>query len=120
MVSPGRFFQAAADLAAAQSAGVTARRAQQLATLRAPLNGVVTRMSAVLGASVDANQTLVEVADPMALDIVFNVSPAEAGRIHAGDTVTVTSGEGAPFVPKPTPPQVLVSTLAALMASTPC
>jgi len=33
---------------------------------------------------------------------------------------TVTSGEGAPFVPKPTPPQVLVSTLAALMASTPC
>ena len=86
--------QAAADLAAAQSAGVTARRAQQLATLRAPLNGVVTRMSAVLGASVDANQTLVEVADPMALDIVFNVSPAEAGRVHDGDTVTVTSGEG--------------------------
>jgi len=28
-------------------------------------------MSAVLGASVDANQTLVEVADPLALDIVF-------------------------------------------------
>ena len=87
--------QAAADLAAAQAAAVTARRAQQLATLRAPLSGVVTRMSAVLGASVDANQTLVEVADPMALDIVFNVSPAEAGRIHNGDTVTVTSGEGA-------------------------
>ena len=87
--------QAAADLAAAQAAAVTARRAQQLATLRAPLTGVVTRMSAVLGASVDANQPLVEVADPMALDIVFGVSPAEAGRIHPGDTVTVTSGEGA-------------------------
>lgn len=87
--------QAAADLAAAQAAAVTARRAQQLATMRAPLSGVVTRMSAVLGASVDANQTLVEVADPSALDIVFNVSPAEAGRIHTGDTVTVTSGEGA-------------------------
>ena len=87
--------QAAADLAAAQAAAVTARRAQQLATLRAPLNGVVTRIGAVLGASVDANQPLVEVADPLALDIVFNVSPAEAGRIHAGDTVTVTSGEGA-------------------------
>jgi RND family efflux transporter MFP subunit len=86
--------QAAADLAAAQAAAVTARRSQQLATLRAPLNGVVTRVSAVLGASVDANQTLVEVADPMALDIVFNVSPAEAGRIHSGDTATVTSGEG--------------------------
>ena len=86
--------QAAADLAAAQSAAVTARRAQQLATLRAPINGVVTRMNAVLGASVDANQTLVEVADPMALDIVFNVSPVEAGRIHNQDTVIVTSGEG--------------------------
>ena len=86
--------QAAADLAAAQADAVTARRAQELATLRAPLRGVVTRMSAVLGASVDANQTLVEVADPMALDIVFNVSPTEAGHIHSGDTVTVTSGEG--------------------------
>jgi RND family efflux transporter MFP subunit len=86
--------QAAADLAAAQAAAVTARRAQQLATLRAPLNGVVTRMSAVLGATVDVNQTLVEVADPMALDIVFNVSPAEASRIHRGDTATVASGEG--------------------------
>ena len=87
--------QAAADLAAAQAAAVTARRAQQLATLRAPLSGVVTRMSAVLGASVDASQALVDVADPLALDIVFNVSPTEAGRIHSGDTVTVTSGEGA-------------------------
>ena len=87
--------QAAADLAAAQAAAVTARRAKQLATLRAPLSGVVTRMSAVLGASVDANQPLVDVVDPLALDIVFNVSPAEAGRIQSGDTVTVTSGEGA-------------------------
>jgi RND family efflux transporter MFP subunit len=87
--------QAAADLAAAQSAAVTARRAQELATLRAPLSGVVTRMTAVLGASVDVNQPLVDVADPTALDLVFNVSPAEAGRIHAGDTVIVTGGEGA-------------------------
>src|SRR5881394_767157 len=70
--------QAAADVAAARSAAVTARRSQELATLRSPLAGVVTRMNAVLGSSVDASQTLVEVADPAALDIVFNVSPAEA------------------------------------------
>ena len=87
--------QAAADLAAAQAAAVTARRAQELATLRAPLTGVVTRMSAVMGASVDATQTLVEVADPTALDVLFNVSPAEAARIHAGDTLSLKSGEGA-------------------------
>ncbi len=87
--------QAAADLAAAQSAAVTARRAQELATLHAPLAGVVTRMTAVLGASVDASQTLVEVADPNALDVLFNVSPAEAGRIQSGDTLMLTGGEGA-------------------------
>ncbi|HEY6854185.1 MAG TPA: efflux RND transporter periplasmic adaptor subunit [Gemmatimonadales bacterium] len=87
--------QAAADLAQAQAAAVTARRAQQLATLRAPLAGVVTAMNAVMGASVDPSQSLVEVADPQALDVVFNVTPAEAARIHGGDGVTVTAGEGA-------------------------
>ena len=86
--------QAAADLAAAQSAAVTARRSQELATLRAPLGGVVTRMTAVMGASVDASQPLVEVADPAALDIVFNVSPAEAAHIQGGDTLSLSSGEG--------------------------
>ena len=86
--------QAAADLAQAQVAAITARRAQQLATLRAPLAGVVTRMTAVLGAAVDANQPLVEVADVAALDVVFNVSPAQAAQVHAGDSVRVTAGEG--------------------------
>jgi len=87
--------QAAAELAQAQAGAVTARRAQQLATLRAPLSGVVTSMSAVMGASVDPSQSLVEVADPSALDLVFNVTPAEAARIQNGDAVTVTAGEGA-------------------------
>ncbi len=86
--------QAAADLAQAQVAAVTARRAQQLATLRAPLGGVVTRMSAVLGASVDPTAPLVEVADPSVLDVVFNVSPAEAASLKTGDTVTVTASAG--------------------------
>jgi len=87
--------QAASELAQAQVAAVTARRAQQLATLRAPLSGLVTRMSAVLGASVDANQPLVQVADPAALDVVFNVSPAEAAEIREGDSVAVAAGETA-------------------------
>jgi RND family efflux transporter MFP subunit len=86
--------QAAADLAAARSADVTARRAQELATLRAPLAGVVTRMTAVMGASADQSQALVEVADPSALDIVFNVSPGEAARIRSGDTLVLSGGEG--------------------------
>jgi len=86
--------QAAADLAAAQVASVTAQRAQQLATLRAPLAGVVTRMAAVMGASVDPSVPLVEVADPTALDAVFNVSPSEAAKLKEGDTVSVTSSGG--------------------------
>ena len=86
--------QAAADLAQAQVAAVTARRAQQLATLRAPLAGVVTRMTAVLGASADQSQPLVEVADPSALDILFGVSPADAAQIRDGDTVAVAGAGG--------------------------
>lgn len=86
--------QATADLAQAQVAAVTAHRAQQLATLRAPLAGVVTRMSAVIGAPVDGTQPLVAVADPAALDVVFNVAPGEAALIRAGDSVAVTAGEG--------------------------
>jgi len=86
--------QAAADWAQAQVAAITARRAQQLATLRAPLVGVVTRMTAVLGASVDVSQPLVEVVDVAALDAVFDVSPAQAAQIHRGDSVRINAGEG--------------------------
>jgi membrane fusion protein, multidrug efflux system len=86
--------QAGADLAQAQVAAVTAQRAQQLATLRAPLSGVVTSMTAVLGASVDPSVPLVAVADPGALDVVFNVSPAEAATVREGDSVTVSTSGG--------------------------
>ncbi len=93
ILAPKDSDQAANELGQAQVAAVTARRAQQLATLRAPIAGVVTRMAAVLGASVDATQPLVQIADPTALDVVFNVTPAEAGEIRDGDSVVVTAGE---------------------------
>jgi len=86
--------QAAADLAQAQTTAVTARRAQELATLRAPIAGVVTHLSAVLGASVDATQPVVGVADPHGIDVVLNLSPADGARVHAGDSVSVTAGQG--------------------------
>ena len=92
--------QAAAALAQARSAQVAARRDQQLSTLRAPLAGVVTAMNAVLGASVDVAQTLVEVTDPNALDVMLQLSPTDAARVHAGQRVTVVSGQslaGAPL-----------------------
>ncbi len=85
--------QAAADLAQAQTLDVMARRAQELATLRSPLAGVVTHLSAVLGASVDASAPVVGVADPGALDIVLGISSREAPQVRRGDSVEVTAGQ---------------------------
>ena len=85
--------QATADLASARANAVTARRAAQLAVLRAPIAGVVTRLAAVLGASVDVNQPLVEVADPSALDIVFTITPTDAGRVRPKASVELSAGQ---------------------------
>jgi membrane fusion protein (multidrug efflux system) len=85
--------QAASDVAKARAEAVAAQRAAQLAVLRSPIAGVVTRLTAVLGASVDVNQPLVEVADPSALDIVFTVTPSEAARVKANASVTLSAGQ---------------------------
>lgn len=85
--------QAAADLGKARTEAVNAQRALQLSVLRSPVSGVVTRMSAVMGASADAGQVLVEVADPSAFDVVLSVGPTDAGAIHVGRRVHLTAGE---------------------------
>ena len=87
--------QAAAEVAKARADAVSARRSAQLATLRSPIDGVVTRLTAVLGASVDVNQPLVEIADPSALDIVFTVTPSEAARVKPNAVVTLSAGQKA-------------------------
>jgi len=87
--------QAAADAAKARADAANARRAEQLSVIRAPLGGVVTRMTAVLGATADVAQPLVEVADPAALDILLSVSPNDAGRLRIGAKVTLTAGQNA-------------------------
>ncbi|HYU53408.1 MAG TPA: efflux RND transporter periplasmic adaptor subunit [Gemmatimonadaceae bacterium] len=87
--------QAATELAQARAAAALAQRSAQLATLRSPISGVVTRLNAPLGASVDATQPIVEVADLGALDIIFNVSPSDAARVAPGASVTLSAGESA-------------------------
>lgn len=87
--------QAAADAAKARADASNARRAEQLSIVRSPIGGVVTRMTAVLGATADVAQPLVEVADPAALDILLSVSPNEAGRIRPGAKVMLTAGQNA-------------------------
>jgi RND family efflux transporter MFP subunit len=87
--------QATADLAKARADAIAANRAAQLSVVRSPIAGVVTQLQAVLGASADPTQPLVEVADPSATDIVLNVTPSAAGQIQTGAKVTLSSGEGA-------------------------
>jgi RND family efflux transporter MFP subunit len=87
--------QAAAELAVARAAAANARRAQELAVLRSPLTGSVTRLNAALGAFVDANQQLVEVTDTRALDLILMASPADAARIRPGGAVKISAGQSA-------------------------
>jgi len=88
--------QAAADLAQAQAALVSAERNEELATLHSPLPGVVTRMTAVLGEAVDPTMgPLVAVADPAALDVVFDVSPSDAAPLRPGMGVAIWPSAGA-------------------------
>jgi membrane fusion protein (multidrug efflux system) len=37
----------------------------------------------------------VEVADPSALDILFSVTPTDAGRVHAGAKISLSAGQSA-------------------------
>ncbi len=83
---------ASAELAAARSNAVTAKRARELSVMRSPIAGVVTRVSAVLGSSADAGAPLVEVADPAMLDVLLTLSPADASRVHAGQGVQLFAG----------------------------
>lgn len=85
--------QAAAALARARADAAAARRDAELSVLRAPIAGVVTSMTATLGASVDASRPLVEVTDPSALDVLLNVSPAEAARVRPGASVALGAGQ---------------------------
>jgi membrane fusion protein (multidrug efflux system) len=86
---------AATELAQARASAAIARRAEQLATLRSPISGVVTKLNAPLGAQVDITQPVVEVADLNALDIIFSVSSSDAARIAPGASVTLSAGESA-------------------------
>jgi membrane fusion protein, multidrug efflux system len=95
-IAPRRDLEAAsAELAKAKSEVAAARRTAELATLRAPISGVVTRMGATIGASVDASQTLVEIADPSEVDIVLSLPPTDAARVHQGAKVMLHGGAGA-------------------------
>jgi RND family efflux transporter MFP subunit len=80
--------QARSDLAQANAVAIGAHRTYALSTLRSPISGVVTKMNAVTGASADPAQVLVAVADPAALQVLLQLSPADAGAVHSGALVS--------------------------------
>ena len=86
---------AAADVAKARSDAVAARRASELSILKSPIAGVVTRMSATLGAAADPSQPLVEVSDPKTLDVILGVTPTDAARVQRGARVELSAGQSA-------------------------
>ncbi len=95
-VSPRKDAEVAtADLATARMNAVNARRSRELSHLRSPINGAVTRVNTVLGASVDAGQPLIEIADPSALDVVVHVAPSDADHLRMGTSVQFRDGAGA-------------------------
>jgi len=85
--------QAKADLAQANAAAVGAHRTYALSTLRSPISGVVTKMNAVTGASADPAQVLVAVADPAALQVLLQLSPADAGSVRSGSAVSFSESD---------------------------
>lgn len=87
--------QADAELAKAKSDVVAARRLVDLAVMRSPINGVVTRMTATMGASADPTQSLVEVADPASVDVLLSMQPGDAARIRPGSATALYPGEHA-------------------------
>jgi membrane fusion protein (multidrug efflux system) len=86
---------AAAELARTRADVTAARRAAQLSVLQSPIAGVVTRMTATLGASVDPAQPLVEISDPSAVDVLLSVTPTDAGRVRPGAKVSLEAGSTA-------------------------
>lgn len=81
------------ELAAARSTAETAHRQADLSVIRSPIAGVVTSVAAVLGATADPAQALVQVTDGSVLDLSMNIVPADAARLHVGASLEVL-GEG--------------------------
>lgn len=82
--------QATAEAARAHEALTTARRTADLAHITAPFDAVVTRVTALPGATADPAIPLVELTDPTAIDVVFQLSSANAAAVRLGQRVVLT------------------------------
>lgn len=95
-ISPRKDVEtAASELAKARAALEQATRTEALSTLRSPINGIVTALNAAISSSVDITKPVVEVVDPLGLEILFHLSPSDAGQIAPGAKVALSSGQDA-------------------------
>jgi cobalt-zinc-cadmium efflux system membrane fusion protein len=93
--------QAAADKARAELRAAHAQAAAQgmpnaggLATLRAPITGVVTRIDVRVGGFLTQGGLVAEIADQGQVEYVFDAPPASADAIKVGDAVLVQRPDG--------------------------
>ncbi|ADG10967.1 efflux RND transporter periplasmic adaptor subunit [Caulobacter segnis] len=93
--------QANADKAQAELRAARAQVAAQggpsaggVATLRAPIAGIVTRIDARVGGFLTQGGLVAEIANQSAVEYVFDAPPASAGAIKVGDDVLVQRPEG--------------------------
>lgn len=89
--------QARAALAQAEATLAVARRNAERATLRAPFAGIVSRLTAVLDATADPSQPLVEIVDPSGLEVRMFVAPDAAAGVQRGATVSLADAGGSPL-----------------------
>lgn len=80
---------AQAELDQALSGSARAQDMLDLATLKAPFDGVVTETEAEIGATVSAGQTVLRLSDTGTREVVIDVSEEDAGLVNKGDRFTV-------------------------------
>lgn len=86
--------QAELRAARAQVAAQGAPSARGLATLRAPIAGIITRIDARVGGFLTQGGLVAEIADQDQVEYVFDAPPASADAIKVGDTVMVQRPDG--------------------------
>ncbi|MHB9003384.1 MAG: efflux RND transporter periplasmic adaptor subunit [Coriobacteriia bacterium] len=87
----GEIASAQARLDTANAALTMAELQVEYATITAPMDGVVTQISAVAGENAAAGKTLATVADLSELTIKIYVPETEIGDVKIGDKATVTT-----------------------------
>jgi RND family efflux transporter MFP subunit len=86
---------AAAALADANAAAITARNTLGQSVMRSPISGIVSAVNARLNAQADPATALVQVVDPAGLEIHLSVPPDQAGRIQPRQPVHLSTGRAA-------------------------